>query len=97
MRWCCVGFEDCHANAGRRGISIIVGRNMSGQHSFILQSRAVDLTNQVRANFEAVGVAVSIVSEVLIVNCPWCGRRLHNWYFPDFDELSRPEFQIPLP
>jgi hypothetical protein len=37
---------------------------------------------------------LSLISEVRMLCCPWCGRHLKKWYGKHIDELSRPELKV---
>lgn len=91
MKWCCLTFRSWYEAAGERGIAVLVGRNADGSPEFVIQQRAID------KNIEALPVTdypISIVSDVRITYCPWCGRDLTKWYGKHADELYRPDLRI---
>lgn len=91
MEWCCLAFEGWYGQAGERGIGILIGRDSEGYPQFTLQYRAVErgLEKSVVAE-----VPTSIVLDVQLQYCPWCGRRLGKWYSKHIDALYRPDFKI---
>ena len=88
MRFCCAQFEGICGFAGERGFGIVPYRNEGIQH-FILQHRALDA----RANPSFVSTPLSLVSELHLVFCPWCGVRLKDFY-GDAAPASRSELRI---
>ncbi len=94
MKWCCPVFKSWYEGAGERGFAILVGRNSAGKPEFILQHRSLD--NEVESLPET-EFPMSIVSEVYVDYCPWCGRMLDKWYGKYVDELYRPDLKIPDP
>jgi len=93
MKWCCLPFKGWYEGAGERGAAILVGRNRVGDPEFILQHRAVDKEVESLPDPE---FPMSIISEVSINFCPWCGRNLNKWYGKNVDELYRPGLKMPL-
>ena len=94
MRWCCIAFESRYEAAGERGIAILVGRNSAGKPEFVLQHRAVDKEIE---SLPITEYPLSVVSDICIHYCPWCGRKLDKWYGKYVDELYRPGLKIPCP
>jgi len=91
MKWCCLTFRSWYEAAGERGIAVLMGRNSDGDPEFVIQQRAID------KNIESLPVTdypISIVSDVRITYCPWCGRHLRKWYGKHVDELYRPDLRI---
>jgi hypothetical protein len=74
---CCPTFQTWLDEAGTRGAAVLIAESRDGKPVFILQHRAVDLGNEEAVRSEH---ALSLVSEVRIRHCPWCGRRLEDWY-----------------
>lgn len=90
MKWCCLTFKVWYDAAGKRGLAVLVGRNSSGQAEFLMQQRAIDRTVQ---SLPVTEYPISLVSDICIVYCPWCGRNLKKWYGKYIDELDRPNFR----
>lgn len=81
VRWCCLAFEGWHAEAGRRGVSVLARPGeMQRRSVFILQHRAVDEGMEERVQAD---VLVDLISDIEIQFCPWCGVRLRDWYSED--------------
>jgi hypothetical protein len=74
---CCDPFSGLLADAGRRGLAIIVRRDRDGL-SFDLQSRGID--HRDRAKLVPIpgapDVFVNLSMSVAIKHCPFCGQRL---------------------
>lgn len=94
MEWCCLTFRGWYEAAGERGLAVLVGRNPSGQAEFLIQHRAVDAGSESSVHSES---PVSLVSEVGIAFCPWCGRDLNKIYGKNVDALHRPDLKIEAP
>jgi hypothetical protein len=92
MNWCCQIFKGWYDEAGGRGLGIVVGRSpTTKQPYFRIQYRAVDPGCE---NSVSSPNPVSVVSEIGIIFCPWCGRDLKTIYAKNVDELSRPDLEI---
>jgi len=91
-RWCCLGLEGQWSNAGLRGIAVVV-HSAGGASAFVLQHRAVDagLENAVAGDPD---VPISLVTDVLIRFCPWCGCELLRWYADVLENLATPGLAI---
>lgn len=95
MKWCCTVFKERYSEAGDRSFAILVGRNREGEPEFILQHRSVDKGAEGDVRSETSNI--SLVSDIHILYCPWCGRKLHSWYGKYVDELYRPGFKVTIP
>jgi hypothetical protein len=91
MKWCCIPFKTWYEAAGERGAAILVGRNSGGKPEFIIQHRAVDKGIDLLPPTE---FPVTLISEIDISYCPWCGRKLDKWYRDSVDDLYRPDLKI---
>jgi hypothetical protein len=92
MKWCCIGFENMLGQAGRRGPAILV--DASREHEpprFFVQFRAV--AQGTNAHFPD-DVPISLVTEIGIKFCPWCGMSLAQFYAASARQLSRPELRV---
>jgi len=84
MKWCCMGFEGNFQMAGARGFGTFVSRKDGQEPSFILQHRAVDPGVVVPNS----GHPLSLVSDIHIQFCPWCGVKLRDFYKGSLAELD---------
>ena len=91
MDWCCVGFRYHYEVAGERGTAILIGRDELGAPEVILQHRAADKGDETFIKSER---TISLVEDVRIVYCPWCGRNAEQWYGRRVDELFREGLKI---
>lgn len=82
-----------HGQAGTRGHAVFAGRSPLGDPEFILQTRAVEPGVSISTDPVA---PVSLVSEIRIQFCPWCGVRLRDWYRKDVQALERRDLVVPL-
>lgn len=92
MKWCCVGFKGNYEQAGQRGTSILVGRDSLGAPEVTLQCRVVDKGQE--GAIDCDNYPISIVTDLRIVFCPWCGRNVEKWYRKEVDTLFRPDLKI---
>ena len=91
--WCCRGFAHTFRSGGQRGFGVIVKRILDGQPMFLVQHRALD-PEDMKSPLEArPGVKIEVISELVIVHCPWCGRKLEKFY-RHFESLVRPGLAI---
>ncbi len=91
MKWCCAGFEAHYDAAGKRGHAILIGRNELDEPAVTMQYRAVDAGDEKHVHAE---VMMSLVIDIAIVYCPWCGYNVRKWYGKDADALSREGLKI---
>lgn len=87
VKWCCPMFQGHYQNAGERTFSVLVDQGETSEPLFVLQHRALEPGDQLPADLN---IPVSVVSEVRIAFCPWCGRCLSQWYKKSIPELCRP-------
>jgi hypothetical protein len=92
MKWCCLGFEGHFQMAGFRGFSIFVSTKNRQNPVFIMQHRTLDPGVDI-PNTEH---ALTIVSDIQISFCPWCGSGLHKFYRKHYQELDRRELNVCL-
>jgi hypothetical protein len=88
---CCAGLDGLLANAGLRGLSVIVTRG-ARDFTFSLQSRGIDLRDhsKIVANPAAPDLFVNLSRSVVIQYCPFCGTklaRLARRYRSDYEML----------
>jgi hypothetical protein len=94
MKWCCPGFEGNYSQAGQRSSAVLVGRDLMGMPEFTLQFRAVDKGNEQFISSSNEAIPISLVIDVGMRYCPWCGCDLEKWYADAVDELYRPDLRI---
>lgn len=91
MKWCCMGFEGNFQMAGERGFAIFVSTRNGPEPAFILQHRSLGPG----ATISTAEYPLSLISDVHIQFCPWCGVKLKDWYRSRLKELDRSELQVP--
>ena len=95
VKWCCGMFEGMYENAGGRGASVLIGRDMEGWPEFTIQHRAIDRDDQSdKVPLMSEPILMTIVTEFRITYCPGCGRNLSRWYKKNIDILARPELRM---
>jgi len=85
-------FEGNFQMAGSRGFGVFVSTRDGSEPAFILQHRAVD-AEVPTPNTE---YPVSLVSDVQMQFCPWCGTKLKDWYRNALKDLDRSELRVPI-
>jgi hypothetical protein len=91
MKWCCSAFKSWYEGAGERGFAVLVGRDSSSKPQFVIQHRSVDFGTEDSVKTET---PLSLVADVQIDYCPWCGRRLDKWYEDSVDVLYRSDLKV---
>jgi hypothetical protein len=91
--WCCAAFKGRYDAAGERDLAIIVDQ-LSGDYVFILQHRALEPGDPGPKGHSS---PITIVGEIQINFCPWCGQRLAAFYGARVTEMVRPDFAIRRP
>jgi hypothetical protein len=91
MTWCCGVFKGWWEVAGERGIAILVDRELDGTPAFMIQSRSVDSEDEGPKTHPR---PLTLIAELHIQCCPWCGRRLLEVYRDSIDALARPELRF---
>lgn len=91
MRWCCPAFESWYEGAGERGYAVLVGRDGNMKPEFVIQHRSIDLGAEDLVKAET---PLSLVADIQIDFCPWCGRNLEKWYGENVDVLYRVGLKI---
>ena len=90
-KWCCAGLEGHFRMTGMRGFSVFVAA-AGANSAFILQHRAVE-PGAATPNSDQ---PLSVVSDVQIQFCPWCGVRLQKHYQERLQDLDRSDLRISL-
>jgi hypothetical protein len=91
MNWCCAQFEGWHSQSGQRGLGVFVKRSLDESKMFVLQHRAADPGVIVTTEPLA---PVSLITDIGIQYCPWCGVRLEKWYGKNTDRLERTDLGV---
>ena len=92
MKWCCEGFKTFFSFAGERGFTVFAKRS----DLMVLQCRAVNKGEE-RLFAEAIKkapVPISIVQELPIRYCPWCGREISRYYKNSIESITRNDMGI---
>ena len=90
MKWCCMGFEGNFQMSGSRGFGVFVSIREGAEPAFILQHRSVDPG----APTPHTEYPISLVSDIQMQFCPWCGVKLSDWYRKVLKELDRSELGV---
>lgn len=77
--------------AGSRGFGIFAARYPDGNSTLVLQHRALDPDGTPPAYASS---RLSLVSDMIIIHCPWCGENLKNFYQNSIDALDRTDLKI---
>lgn len=92
MKWCCVGFNNMSGEVGKRGAAVLVDASVASETPrFLVQFRAVDAEAHTRFPDD---VPISLVMEIGIKFCPWCGTLLGEFYASGAARISHPELRI---
>ena len=91
MKYCCHGMEVLNANAGLREFGMFTAR-YGNEFVFILQHRALD-ANALPPFTES---PMSVVSELLLTYCPFCGVNLKQCYWDQLKQLDKSELKLGL-
>jgi hypothetical protein len=94
VTWCCGIFKGWFEAAGERGIAILVDRQHDSAPVFMIQSRSVDADDEGPRNHPR---PLTLIAELHIQFCPWCGRRLADVYRDAIDLIARPALRQPQP
>ena len=86
IRWCCLGFRGHTDMAGKRGFAIFSDTSEPPTR-VVLQYRAVD--SDVEFPLISFPHPISLISDVVIQYCPWCGKHLQSWYGHQLEEFNR--------
>ena len=96
MEWCCPGFKDNYAAFGKRGVAVLVQKEHFGvpQPTFVMQVKSVLVEDQSRVRGLPHDIPLSLVTEIGLQFCPWCGRNLTEFYQEYVENLHRPNAMI---
>jgi hypothetical protein len=95
--WCCLGFQSNYQNKqpGKRGFSIIIGRDSCDQLEVVIQFRSIDIGME--TSMPNTQIPITLCTDLRIVFCPWCGTNIMIHYEKWADLLMRPGFRIVIP
>ena len=88
--WCCAAFEGHFQLAGMRGFAVFTVTGDDGNPAFILQRRAIGPG----APYPISEEPASVVSDVQIQFCPWCGVRLQKQFQNQIQDLDRSDLRV---
>ena len=93
MKYCCPGYKGNLDEAGKRGFAVFV-EDIGSKPMFLMQWRAIDKgdANAVVLNAP---VPVSLVVDIGMRYCPWCGVSLADFYSKSWKALVRPGLRLP--
>jgi len=94
VKWCCGIFKGWLEAAGERGIGVLVDRQSDGTPAFMIQSRAVDADDEGPKDHPR---PLTLIAELHIQFCPWCGCCLGDVYRDAVDLIARPKLRQPRP
>jgi len=88
--FCCSGFQHRVADAGQRGIAVLVTKTPEGIR-FYLQSRGIafDDEKKIVPMPSAPDVKINVSCEIGLLFCPFCGRKLQ-----DLVKMAQNEFEL---
>jgi hypothetical protein len=89
MKFCCPALQELHENSGSRGFGFFAAK-YPDDFIFVLQHRAMD-SDALPPLTES---PVSLISELLLHKCPWCGAELTEFYKSDLKLLDRSELKL---
>ena len=90
MKFCCLGFEHWHNAAGTRGFGVFAADGEHGPAMFLIQHRALDANGRPPEQSPS---PLSLVSDLIIQFCPWCGTKLGEFY-RDTDQIDRTDLKL---
>ena len=90
MEFCCGAFKANHEMSGSRGFGVFATEFDEGDFYFIIQHRAMEPGSD-PPPFTA--TPLSLVSEMYILYCPWCGTNLKEFY-RNASALKRPDLKL---
>jgi hypothetical protein len=95
VKFCCQGFRANFENAGARGYGLIIGKDSLNNLRVHLQHRVVDKGLESSIQCEGRDIPVSLVAEVGIKFCPWCGCDVREYYQTENQTIDNSSFFIP--
>jgi hypothetical protein len=91
MRFCCRAFEYWYGMAGTRGFGAFAAENGNTPTTFVIQHRALDNDATPPAFSPS---PLSLVSDLIIQFCPWCGTKLDEFYRGHEQHIDRTNLKL---
>jgi hypothetical protein len=91
MKFCCRAFEHWHGAAGTRGFGVFAAESEQDQAMFLIQHRALDADAR---SPEYSPSPLSLVSDLIIQFCPWCGTKLDEFYRVTKKQIDRTDLKL---
>ncbi len=91
MKWCCSTFRDWFEEAGKRGLSIVVDETAGGDPLFFIQHRSVEIGDEGPKDYPR---PLTLVGQVGVLFCPWCGASLTRFYRHQMRAMLRPDYRL---
>ena len=92
MKWCCKVMQGWYQIRGDRGFSVKVNER-SGQYRFVMQHCALEPGIRLPDDFNE---PVSIISELVVLYCPWCGKNLEKFYKKNLSDLCKESLETTI-
>lgn len=73
--FCCKGLQQLIANAGQRGLSVLVWKSPE-KTTFLFQSRGIDIKDETKLKLGPLDLILNVSNETALNFCPFCGRAL---------------------
>jgi hypothetical protein len=91
MKYCCDQFRLNFEIAGTRGFGVFsIGSFYKNETAFIIQHRTMELGEEPPSFSKS---PLSLISQMHIHYCPWCGIRLEEFYGAN-PEIMRPDLAL---
>jgi hypothetical protein len=92
MKWCCAQFKWHFEEAGRRGFGVFAA-SAEAPAMFVFQHRSIDRDKEPPTDYNA---PLSLVADVGILFCPWCGVRLLDFYRDRLLDLDKSDLRVSI-
>jgi hypothetical protein len=84
MKYCCDDFETAYKNYPKRGVSVLTRKfQYVEEPTFVLLFVTIDLDDEkelIKTDESGHPIPYSIVTQMVIIYCPWCGKNLSSFY-----------------
>ena len=91
MTFCCRAFEYWFERAGERGFGVFSAHDTAPKPLFVIQHRALDRDGSSPA---FAPTPFSLVSDLIIQFCPWCGSNLEDFYRDATLDIDRTNLKV---
>ena len=85
VRWCCPPFKNGYSIGPHRGVFTVLTTSVDSPLRFALFVQSVDSPGM---KGSPLPFAVSLIAELVILHCPWCGQHLDRHYRKQVEALS---------